>query len=112
MRGFAALSPERQRELASQGGKAAHAMGRAHKFTPEEARAAGKKGGARVAAIPGHMAAIGRLGGATQANIPGRMAELGKKGGEVVSRNAQHMREIGRVGGAVTTAQRKVRSGE
>lgn len=44
-RGFAAMSPEKQREIASKGGKAAHLKGRAHQFTPEEAREAGKKGG-------------------------------------------------------------------
>lgn len=45
MKGFAVISPERMRQIASQGGKAAHAKGTAHKFTSEEARAAGKKGG-------------------------------------------------------------------
>ena len=40
-RGFAAMSPERQREIASLGGRAAHQSGHAHEFTPEEARAAG-----------------------------------------------------------------------
>lgn len=45
LRGFAAMSPERQREIASMGGKAAHASGNAHEFTSEEAREAGRKGG-------------------------------------------------------------------
>ena len=44
-RGFAAMSEERQREIASKGGKAAHAKGTAHQFTSEEARRAGRKGG-------------------------------------------------------------------
>lgn len=44
-RGFAAMSPERQREIASQGGRAAHQQGVAHEWSAEEARAAGKKGG-------------------------------------------------------------------
>lgn len=44
-RGFAAMNPERQREIASEGGKAAHQSGNAHEFTSEEARAAGRKGG-------------------------------------------------------------------
>lgn len=44
-RGFARMDPERQREIASKGGKAAHASGHAHQFTSEEARAAGRKGG-------------------------------------------------------------------
>jgi general stress protein YciG len=38
--GFAALSPERRREIASKGGKIAHAKGTAHEFTSETARAA------------------------------------------------------------------------
>lgn len=46
-RGFALLSPKRMREIASEGGKAAHRQGRAHRWTSEEARAAGKKGGGR-----------------------------------------------------------------
>lgn len=44
-RGFAAMSPERQREIASQGGRAAHIQGVAHEWSREEAAAAGKKGG-------------------------------------------------------------------
>lgn len=44
-RGFASMDPQRQREIASEGGKAAHEKGTAHEFTPEEAREAGRKGG-------------------------------------------------------------------
>ena len=44
-RGFAAMSPERQRQIASQGGRAAHEQGVAHEWNKDEARAAGKKGG-------------------------------------------------------------------
>lgn len=43
--GFAAMSAERQREIASQGGRAAHEKGVAHKWSKAEARIAGKKGG-------------------------------------------------------------------
>lgn len=42
-RGFAAMSPERQRQIASLGGRAAHQSGHAHEFTSAEARIAGKK---------------------------------------------------------------------
>lgn len=42
-RGFAAMNPEKQREIASLGGRAAHMSGHAHEFTTEEARAAGRK---------------------------------------------------------------------
>ncbi|HEY0054346.1 MAG TPA: KGG domain-containing protein, partial [Pedobacter sp.] len=44
-RGFASMSPERQREIASQGGRAAHQQGVAHEWSRDEAREAGKKGG-------------------------------------------------------------------
>lgn len=44
-RGFAAMSPEQQRRIASEGGRASHESGRGHRFSSEEARAAGRKGG-------------------------------------------------------------------
>ena len=44
-RGFAAMSPDRVREIASRGGKVAHQLGVAHQFTEEEAREAGRRGG-------------------------------------------------------------------
>jgi general stress protein YciG len=62
-RGFASMDPEKQRMIASKGGKAAHAKGTAHEFTPEEAREAGRKGGMVVSQNREHMAAIGREGG-------------------------------------------------
>jgi general stress protein YciG len=62
-RGFASMSPERQREIASKGGRAAHEKGTAHEWTADEARAAGRKGGETVSRDRAHMAAIGREGG-------------------------------------------------
>ena len=44
-RGFASMSADKQREIASKGGRAAHEKGTAHEWTPDEARAAGRKGG-------------------------------------------------------------------
>jgi general stress protein YciG len=44
-RGFASMSPEKQREIASKGGRAAHQKGTAHEWTADEARNAGRKGG-------------------------------------------------------------------
>jgi general stress protein YciG len=44
-RGFASLTVEQRRLVASMGGKAAQVMGKSHVFTPEEAQAAGRKGG-------------------------------------------------------------------
>jgi len=44
-RGFASMDEDKQREIASKGGRAAHERGTAHEFSPEEAREAGRKGG-------------------------------------------------------------------
>ena len=60
--GFKAMDPEAQRNIASKGGTAAHKYGVAHSYSPEEARQAGRVGGAVVAADRGHMADIGRKG--------------------------------------------------
>ena len=62
-RGFASMDPSRQRDIASQGGRAAHAKGTAHEFTSDEARVAGRKGGEAVSRDRAHMSAIGREGG-------------------------------------------------
>jgi len=45
-RGFAAMDPKKQREIASKGGRAAHKHGSAHEWNSDEARQAGRKGGA------------------------------------------------------------------
>ena len=47
-RGFASMDAQKQREIASKGGRAAHEKGTAHEFDSSEAKAAGRKGG-RVA---------------------------------------------------------------
>jgi general stress protein YciG len=62
-RGFASMDASKQREIASKGGRAAHAKGTAHEFTSDEARVAGRKGGEAVSRDRAHMAAIGREGG-------------------------------------------------
>jgi uncharacterized protein len=62
-RGFASMDPSKQREIASKGGRAAHAKGTAHEFTSDEARVAGRKGGEAVSRDRAHMSAIGREGG-------------------------------------------------
>jgi hypothetical protein len=46
-RGFAAMSPERQREFARRGGKAAQAKGTGHRWDGEEAKRVGRIGGMR-----------------------------------------------------------------
>lgn len=62
-RGFASMDANRQREIASKGGRAAHAKGTAHEWSSDEARVAGRKGGEVVSRDRAHMAAIGREGG-------------------------------------------------
>jgi general stress protein YciG len=47
-RGFAIMSATLQRAISSKGGRVAHEKGRAHEFTREEAREAGRKGGKAV----------------------------------------------------------------
>ncbi len=98
-RGFAAMDEERQRQIASKGGRAAHEKGTAHEFTRDEARAAGRKGGEAVSQNRRHMAEIGRKGGERVSQDREHMAQIGRKGGEAVSGDRQHMAEIGRRGG-------------
>jgi general stress protein YciG len=78
-RGFASMDAHRQREIARKGGRAAHEKGKAHEFTPDEARAAGRKGGEKVSVNRRHMAEIGRRGGksSAQRRRPGGNAGAG-----------------------------------
>lgn len=62
-RGFAAMSPEKQKQIASEGGRAAHRLGVAHEWSSDEARTAGRKGGQIVSQNREHMSEIGRRGG-------------------------------------------------
>src|SRR5262249_39965075 len=81
-RGFAAMDDEKKRAIASKGGKAAHQKGTAHRFTTEEARAAGGKGVAAGSRNGGHRAAIGRKGGASVSRDREHMAAIGREGGQ------------------------------
>jgi general stress protein YciG len=72
-RGFASMDPSRQREIASRGGRAAHAKGTAHEWSPDEARVAGRKGGEVVSRDREHMAAIGREGGEARGRNSARL---------------------------------------
>ena len=58
-RGFASMSPEKQREIASKGGRAAHEKGTAHEWTPDEARVAGRKGRLIPPTAPADGATVG-----------------------------------------------------
>jgi uncharacterized protein len=84
-RGFASMDPSRQKEIASKGGKAAHAKGTAHEWTPDEARQAGRKGGEAVSRDRAHMAAIGREGGGAR----GRNARQQSQGSTSATTNGR-----------------------
>ena len=82
-RGFAGMDEARQREIASMGGKAAHASGHAHEFTPEEAREAGRKGGeashaGQAMRTGGNQPGTGRGSGTHFAGNPGGAAKPGE----------------------------------
>lgn len=100
------MDQERQRQIASKGGKAAHIKGRAHEFTPDQAREAGRKGGQSVSQNRSHMARIGRKGGEAVSGDRVHMAEIGRKGGAAVSEDRHHMAEIGREGGQSVSGDR------
>jgi general stress protein YciG len=68
------MDQRKQREIASKGGKAAHAKGTAHEFDSNEAREAGRKGGLAVSRDREHMAEIGRRGGEARGAARGRTA--------------------------------------
>jgi len=66
-RGFAAMDRTRVKEIASKGGRAAHAAGTAHQFSADEARNAGRKGGMAPHVRRG---GVRRRPGATDATPP------------------------------------------
>ncbi len=106
-RGFAAMDAEKQRQIASKGGKAAHEKGTAHEFTRDEARVAGRKGGVVVSQNRQHMAEIGRKGGERVSQDREHMAQIGRKGGEAVSGDREHMAQIGRKGGEARSGEQR-----
>ena len=81
-RGFGLMDDDKQRDIASKGGQAAHEKGTAHEFTAREAQEAGRKGGETVSADRDHMADIGRKGGETVSEDRDHMADIGREGGE------------------------------
>lgn len=62
-RGFASMDPDKQRNIAAGGGRAAHRSGNAQEFDSREAGEAGRKGGESVSQDRDHMSDIGRKGG-------------------------------------------------
>jgi general stress protein YciG len=95
-RGFASMDPARQREIASKGGKAAHAKGTAHEWSSDEARVAGRKGGEVVSRDRAHMAAIGREGGEARGQNARRARSQDGAGSRMSDRELT--REISREG--------------
>lgn len=93
------MDAHRQREIARKGGRAAHEKGKAHEFTPDEARAAGRKGGEKVSVNRRHMAEIGRRGGrsSAQRRRPGAPGE-GTTMGDGQPENAPQAQEMGQPG--------------
>jgi general stress protein YciG len=67
-RGFASMDPEKQREIARKGGRAAHEKGTAHEWTTDEARTAGRKGG-----LTSHQRRRERRGLSGEPSPPGSM---------------------------------------
>ena len=102
-RGFASMDREKQKEIASKGGRAAHAKGTAHEFDSGEAREAGRKGGMAVSRNREHMAAIGRRGGEARganraARLQGNGGNPSEQGGASAPRGSQRFqtdREVG-----------------
>jgi general stress protein YciG len=69
-RGFAAMDEDKQREIASKGGRAAHEKGTAHEFTSQQAAIAGSKGGK-----------VAHARGTAHEFTSREAAEAGRKGG-------------------------------
>ena len=65
------MTPEKQREIASKGGRAAHQKGTAHEWTSEEARSAGRKGGQISRGGRGRLVEDGTEASAGQIAEPG-----------------------------------------
>jgi general stress protein YciG len=78
-RGFAAMTTEKQKELARRGGQAAHARGTAHEFSKDEAKAAGRRGGQVVSRDRDYMSKIGRAGARKSAEVRKRAADAKKE---------------------------------
>ena len=99
-RGFASMDANRQREIASKGGRAAHAKGTAHEWTSDEARVAGRKGGEVVSRDRAHMAAIGREGGESRGAKNRRRQTVGRgaEAGGVVYSDRESPVEVSREG--------------
>lgn len=91
---FRDMDPQEHKKLSSKGGLETHRKGMANKFTPEQAKTAGTKGGKILAQKRGRDYFV----------------ELGRKGGTVISANQEHMKKIGRIGGLAVSQNKKYMS--
>ncbi len=107
-RGFAGMTPERRREIAAMGGRAAQAKNPRH-WTKEECAEQGRKGGAAISRNVEHMAAIGRKGGLTASADVAHMSKIGRAGGLKISADVERMRAIGAKGGRAKAAKAEAR---
>lgn len=93
-RGFGSMDDDKQRDIASKGGQAAHDKGTAHEFNSEEAREAGRKGGEAVSRDREHMSEIGEKGGESRGGSSGGSSQRGgtseqhRKAGEQSHKNS------------------------
>jgi uncharacterized protein len=95
-RGFAGMDRDKQREIASKGGRAAHRKGTAHRFTAEEARSAGRKGGQAA-----HVKGTAHEFTSEEARIAGRKGGQAARGRHARRDQAE---ELARTNGAAATA--------
>jgi general stress protein YciG len=87
--GFASMDPQKQREIASEGGRAAHASGNAHEFNSQEARRAGsmshkndgnqQSGGNNGGNAGGNNGGNQQSGRSTRGGTPEQHAEAGRQ---------------------------------
>lgn len=88
-RGFAGMDKDRQREIASQGGQAAHEKGTAHEFSSQEAREAGSKshGGGNQGGNQGKQGGQGGQGGGSSRGTRGGSSEQHAEAGRQSHKN-------------------------
>src|SRR2546421_2831797 len=111
-RGFASMDAAKQKEIASKGGRAAHAKGTAHEFTSDEARVAGRKGGEAVSRDRAHMSEIGREGGHSRGRARQTQTSEPGNGGAIDTERASYERANDRGSANASSSSRAERSSE
>lgn len=95
-RGFASMDPDKQREIASEGGRAAHASGNAHEFTSEEARKAGSMSHKNDGNRQSSSGSSGSRQSGNQGNQGGQGGNQGSSGGSTRGGTPEQHAEAGR----------------